>query len=136
MIPYALTVRQYYGADELGAALQSMTAFLEFPLHMNVGCYLLLTGFLRLLAVLFCAVCMLWISTFSRNVTSAVLINAAVFVLPILLYLLGTKSAINIGCNAFLSVNAVMDGCSSVQFMVPVMMLSVLAGMTWKRWKM
>ena len=136
MIPYALTVRQYYGADELGAALQSMTAFLEFPLHMNVGCYLLLTGFLRLLAVLFCAVCMLWISAFSRNVTSAVLINAAVFVLPILLYLLGTKSAINIGCNAFLSVNAVMDGCSSVQFMVPVMMLSVLAGMTWKRWKM
>ena len=51
---------------------------------------------------------------------SAVLINFAVFALPVIIYLLGAKLIVNLGFNPILSVNVMFNDFSVLQIIVPV----------------
>ena len=81
MIPYAITISRYYGNSGLNAPIQSITDFLDFPLHLTVFQYSLLIAFIRILSILSATLIMLWVSNFCQNVTSAILVNFALFVL-------------------------------------------------------
>ena len=59
--------------------------------------------------VILSALVMLWVSKRCKNTTSAVLINFALFVLPIIIYLLGAKVMVGVGFCPFLSVNALLN---------------------------
>ncbi|MCR5016306.1 MAG: hypothetical protein K6A75_07020 [Ruminococcus sp.] len=109
IVPYSVTISQYYGHDGLSGSLRSITDFISFPVNMKLWQYLLLVATLRTLFVILSALIMLWISLRSRNTTSAVLINFAVFALPIIIYLLGAKVMIGVGFCPFLSVNALLN---------------------------
>lgn len=130
MIPYAITVSQYYGNSGLHAPLRSITDFLEFPLDLTVLQYSLLVGIMRICGILAASLVMLWISKFCRNVTSAMLMNLAVFVLPILIYLLGSDFAVNIGFNALLSGNVLLNQFSVLQLIVPLGTAAILTFLT------
>ncbi len=109
IVPYSVTISQYYGHDGLSGSLRSITDFISFPVNMKLWQYLLLVATLRTLFVILSALIILWVSSRCRNTTSAVLINFAVFALPIIIYLLGAKVMIGVGFCPFLSVNALLN---------------------------
>ncbi len=109
IVPYSVTISQYYGHDGLSGSLRSITDFISFPVNMKVWQYLLLVAALRTLFVILSTLVMLWVSSRCRSTTSAVLINFAVFALPIIIYLLGAKVMIGVGFCPFLSVNALLN---------------------------
>lgn len=109
IVPYSVTISQYYGHDGLSGSLRSITDFISFPVNMKLWQYLLLVAILRTLFVILSALIILWVSSRCRNTTSAVLINFAVFALPIIIYLLGAKVMIGVGFCPFLSVNAPLN---------------------------
>ena len=116
ILPYSVTISQYYGHGGLFGSLKSITEFADFPLDMKLWQYLLLVVLLRTIFVIISALVMLWISSRCRNTTSAVLINFAVFVLPIIVYLLGAKVMVNIGFCPLLSVNTMLNDFSIIHF--------------------
>lgn len=126
IVPYAVTLSLYYKHSGLGASLRSITDFIDFPLNITVWQYLLLVSLLRILFTALSALVMLGISSQCRNASSAVLVNFAVFALPIIIYLLGAEFMVNIGFNPLLSVNAVLNEASVVQFAVPFGVAAVL----------
>ncbi len=109
IVPYSVTISQYYSHDGLSGSLRSITDFISFPVNMKLWQYLLLVATLRTLFVILSALIILWVSSRCRNMTSAVLINFAVFALPIIIYLLGAKVMIGVGFCPFLSVNALLN---------------------------
>ena len=109
IVPYSVTISQYYGHGGLNGSLRSITDFTSFPVNMKLWQYLLLVAALRTLFVILSALVMLWVSSRCRNTTSAVLINFAVFALPIIIYLLGAKVMVSVGFCPFLSVNALLN---------------------------
>ena len=109
IVPYSVTISQYYGHAGMSGSLRSITDFISFPVNMKVWQYLLLVATLRTLFVILSTLVMLWVSSRCRNTTSAVLINFAVFALPIIIYLLGAKVMIGVGFCPFLSVNALLN---------------------------
>jgi len=120
IIPYAVTISRYYGHSGLSASIRSITDFINFPLNISVLQYIILICFLRTVSVLFAALIMLWVSSMCRNVISAVLINFAVFALPIIIYLLGAEFMVNVGFDPLLSVNVMLNEFSIVQIMIPL----------------
>ena len=48
------------------------------------------------------------------------MINFAVFALPIIIYHMGAKFMVNLGFNPLLSVNALLNKPSAVQWIIPV----------------
>lgn len=108
IIPYAVTISRYYGRSGLSASIRSITDFINFPLNISVLQYIILICLLRIIFIIIMSLIMLWISSKCRNTISAVLINFAVFALPIIIYLLGAKFIVNIGFNPLLSVNVIM----------------------------
>lgn len=109
IIPYAYTISDYYGHGGLSGSVRSITDFADFPINMKLWQYILIICLLRIIAVIISSLFMLWISSKCRNVTSAVLINFAVFALPIIIYLLGADFMVNIGFNPLLSVNVIIN---------------------------
>lgn len=120
IIPYAVTISRYYGHDGLSGSVRSITDFIDFPLNLTVWQYILIICLLRIISVIFSSLIMLWISSKCKNVTSSILINFAVFALPIIIYLLGAKIMVNAGFNSLLSVNVMFNSFSAVQVGIPV----------------
>ena len=109
IVPYSVTISQYYGHAGMSGSLRSITDFISFPVNTKVWQYILLIAALRTLFIILSALVMLWVSGRCRNTTSAVLINFAVFALPIIIYLLGAKVMVSVGFCPFLSVNALLN---------------------------
>lgn len=127
ILPYSVTISQYYGNGGLLGSLKSITDFADFPLNMKLWQYVLLVAALRILFVIVSALVMLWVSSRCRNTTSAVLINFAVFVLPIIVYLLGAKVMDNIGFCPLLSVNVVLNSFSFLHISIIIIGIAVPA---------
>ena len=126
IVPYAATVSQYYGHGGLLGSLKSITDFAHFPLNLKLWQYLLLVAVLRTFFVIVSALVMLWISSLCRNTTSAVLINFAVFVLPMIVYLLGAKVMLNIGFCPLLSVNAMFNDFSIIHLSALIITILIM----------
>ncbi|MCR5707052.1 MAG: hypothetical protein K6G82_02130 [Ruminococcus sp.] len=109
IVPYSVTISQYYGHAGMSGSLRSITDFSSLPVNMKLWQYLLLVSGLRILFVILSALAMLWVSGRCRNMTSAVLVNFAVFALPIVIYLLGAKVMVGVGASPLLSVNALIN---------------------------
>lgn len=120
IIPYSLTISEYYGHDGLFGSVQSITDFASFPINMKLWQYIVMISLLRILALIFISMTMLYISSKCRNITSTVLINFAVFALPIIIYLLGADFMINIGFNPLLSVNIIINEFSILHIVIPM----------------
>ena len=118
IVPYSVTISQYYGHDGLSGSLRSITDFISFPVNMKVWQYLLLVAALRTMFVILSTLVMLWVSSRCRSTTSAVLINFAVFALPIIIYLLGAKVMVNVGFCPLLSVNALNSSTSIINLVL------------------
>ena len=108
IIPYAFSISSYYKHDGLSASIYSITDFMDFPINIKVWQYLLIVSLLRIISVILSSIIMLFISSRCKNSSSALLINLAVFALPIIIYIFGAEFMINIGFNPFLSVNALL----------------------------
>lgn len=126
IIPYAVTISRYYGYDGLGGSVRSITDFIDFPLNLTVWQYILIICLLRITAVIISSLVMLWISSKCRNITSAILINFAVFALPIIIYLLGAKIMVNVGFSPLLSVNAILNDTSLIHCIIPFILLVLI----------
>ena len=126
IVPYSVTIVQYYGYGGLSGSIRSITDFTSFPVNMKVWQYLLLVAVLRTLFVILSALVMLWVSSRCRNTTAAVLINFAIFALPIIIYLLGAKAMVNVGFCPLLSVNAISNNTSMVNIVILTSFLGVL----------
>lgn len=109
IIPYAYTISEYYGYGGLSGSVRSITDFVNFPINMKLWQYIAFISLLRILALIAVSLIMLYISAKCRNVTSSVLINFALFALPIVIYLLGADFMVNIGFNPLLSVNVLIN---------------------------
>lgn len=73
---------------------------------------------IRIVFFIFLSLIMLWVSMKCKNAASAILINFAVFALPVLIYLLGAEFIINIGFNPLLSVNVILNDFKPLQLVV------------------
>lgn len=124
LIPYTATVSQYYGFSGLNSSIRSIIDFADFSINMSVLQYLLMIYLLRTLALIICSLIMLWISSECRNITTAVLINSAVFALPVAIYLFGAKIMVNVGFNAMLSVNIIFNNISFIHFLPAIVLLT------------
>jgi len=118
IIPYIITIFQYYGSDGLKASIRSIAFFKYFIIDMTVLQYLILINLLRIVFFIFLSLIMLLVSMKCKNAASAILINFAVFALPVLIYLLGAEFIINIGFNPLLSVNVILNDFKPLQLVV------------------
>lgn len=109
IIPYAISISQYYGHSGLSASIRCITDFMNFPINITVLQYIILISVLRTIGIIIASFTMLCISSKCKNTTSAILINFAVFALPIIIYLLGAKIMLNIGFDPLLSVNVILN---------------------------
>lgn len=125
-INYWASIFQYYDRRGLSGSVRSIIGFTDFPINMKLWQYILMIIILRTIFVVCSALTMLWISAKCRNVTSAVLINFAVFALPIIIYLMGAKIMVNIGFNPLISVNALINDFSALHLSVPIIMLIIM----------
>ncbi len=123
---YSFKIYQFYRFKGLDAPIKSITDFIDFPINLKVWQYIAVIFILRTIAVVISSLIMLYISFRCKNITMAVLVNFAVFALPIIVYLLGAKIMANIGMNPLLSVNAVINDFSIVQLIVPVLAVAFI----------
>lgn len=126
LIGYSFKVYQFYGFSGLDASVQSITNFIDFPINLKLWQYFAVIFILRTVFIILSALLMLWISSKSKNTTIAVLVNFALFVLPIIVYLLGADIMVKICMNPLLSVNAALNEFSIVQFIMPVLALGIV----------
>ena len=126
IIPYVVTISQYYGHSGLVGSLRSITDFVDFLFNIKLWQYILLISVLRILFIILSALFMLWVSSKCKNMTSAVLINFAVFALPIIVYLLGAKVMVNVGLCPLLSVNALFNDLSIIHLSALIIVILVM----------
>ena len=128
IVPYLITIKRYYGNSGLSASVRSITNFIDFPLNIKLWQYILMMLLLRTFSVICISLIMLYVSAKCNNTISAVLINIALFVLPVIIYLLGADFAVNIMFNPLLSVNIILNNPSVVHFAIPsaLIILSVI----------
>ncbi len=132
-VSYLVPVSRYYGADGLSASIRSITEFISFPVNMTIGQYLLLILILRLVFFIFTTLTMLGVSSLCKSAQSATLINFAIFVLPVIVYLLGAGFMVNIGFNPLISVNAMLNDFSIIQPIIPVAVTSSVLVANYKK---
>lgn len=89
MFPYFFNIISEYGTHGISQPIQSIEAFADLVLPLNVWQYAL--GFFLLRSILFtiCGLIMLTVSYRSKSRFSAVLINMTIFVMPALIVVLG-----------------------------------------------
>ncbi|MDE6834366.1 MAG: hypothetical protein K2J39_09025 [Ruminococcus sp.] len=128
IVPYLITIKRYYGNSGLSASVRSITDFTDFPINIKLWQYILIVLLLRTFSVICISLMMLYISAKCRNTISAVLINIALFVLPIVIYLLGAEFAVNLIFNPLLSINIILNNPAVIQFAIPsgLIILSVI----------
>ena len=133
IIPYVVTISQYYGHSGLSGSLRSITDFADYPINFRLWQYVLLVAFLRTIFNILSALVMLLVSSRCRNTTSAVLINFAIFALPVIIYLLGAKVMVNIGFCPLLSVNAIAQKSSTINIVALILLVGVLLFTTMRK---
>ena len=126
IVSYVKLINDYYGHDGLTASIRSITDYNGFTANMTVLQYVAMIVGFRTLFVILSALVMLWISSKCNNITSALLINFAIFALPVIIYLLGAKYVVNLGFVPFLSVNVIINDYSMIMLIVPIIILSVV----------
>lgn len=126
IIPYSKFINDYYGHTGLSASIRSITDFTNFPINMTVLQYAILVAFLRTIFVTLASLTMLWVSSKCRNTTAAILINFALFALPIIIYLLGAKMIVNIGFTPLLSVNALINSPNYINLILLLLVSLIL----------
>ncbi|MGN0621611.1 MAG: hypothetical protein ACI4I9_07070 [Porcipelethomonas sp.] len=127
IIPYAVTIFRFYCGSGLSASVRSIADFAEPPVNMTVFQHIIMICILRTVFVIISSWIMLYISSKCRNTASAVLINFAVFALPVIVYLLGAKFTVNLGFNPFLSVNVLFNDFSVIQILIPAVTAVLIA---------
>jgi hypothetical protein len=123
IVPYCITIGQYYGYRCLNAPIQSIADYKNIPISFTVMEYLVVIFTLRIIFVILSALMMLEISSKSKNTTAAVLINFSIFALPVIIYLLGAKFMVNIGFSPLLSVNVLINEPSFIHWIVPMIVI-------------
>lgn len=83
-----MIILKNYGTQRLDAPIQSVSAMAQFPFDISVLQTLLLAFVVRLLLCCAVSLAMLKVSQVSKSNFSAVMVNLAVFALPILVALL------------------------------------------------
>lgn len=126
LIGYSINIYKFYGFNGLNASIHSITDFIALPLNIKVWQYIVLIYLLRIIVIIFASLIMLYISSKCKNTTIALLVNFAIFVLPVIMYLLGADIMVNTGFNPLLSVNALLNNFSIIQLVFPVVILGVL----------
>lgn len=107
-VSYICGIFSNYGNAGLTAKIQSIEVCEDINLNMSIAEFLLFIILLRTLTIILASWIMLTVSNQCRSMTTAYLINASVFVLPVLVYLMGGEFAVDIGINPFLSVNRII----------------------------
>ena len=123
MVPYAFTIFQYYGVSGVNASIRSIVDFCDYPLNITVWQYLILLCVLRTVLLIFTALTMLEVSSKCKNAPAAILINFAIFVLPIIIYLLGAEFMVNIGFSPLLSTNILVNQPHIIHWIAPVIVV-------------
>ena len=106
---YCKSISDYYRHAGLTSPVQSIAELHDFPLDMAVWQYIVLILLIRTAALILSALAMLWVSSKSRNVTAALLVNFAVFALPVIIYLLGAKLMAKVSFTPLLSANVLLN---------------------------
>lgn len=135
IIPYAISISQYYGHSGLSASIRSIIEFMNFPINITVFQYIILISILRTIGIVIASFTMLWISSKCKNATSAILINFAVFSLPIIIYLLGAKIMVNTGFNPLLSIDVILNSFNILQIIIPLCTAIAIAAHEAYKWK-
>ena len=133
LVPYCITIGQYYGYSCLDAPIQSITDYKNIPINFTVIEYLIVIFALRTIYVMLSALVMLYVSSKSKNRTTAILVNFAVFALPVIIYLLGAKFMVNIGFSPLLSVNVLVNEPSILHWGAPMLAILFWYFMLFKR---
>lgn len=123
---YFTKIYQFYGFRGLNAPIQSITEFKSLSISLKVWQYIAIILVLRAIFVICASLIMLWVSSKSKNSMIALLVNSAIFILPIIVYIFGSKTMINIGMNPFLSVNILLNQLSFIHFLIPTFILCLI----------
>ena len=123
IVPYCITIRQYYGYRCLYAPIQSIADYKNIPINFTVMEYLSVIFVLRSVFVILSALVMLYVSSKSKNTTTAILVNFLIFALPVIIYLLGVRLMVNIGFSPLLSVNVLINEPSFLHFLGPTILI-------------
>lgn len=123
---YSTMIYQYYGFKGFSAPVQCITSFNSFPVNLKVWQYIAMIYILRAASIIVSSMIMLYISCKSRNVTMAVLINFAIFAIPVIIYLFGADFMVNFGMNPWISANAVINDFSVMHIFLPAIFLLYL----------
>ena len=123
---YCRSISDYYSHDGLSAPVRSIAELSDFSLDITVLQYIILVTALRAAALLLIALTMLWASVKSRSVTVAVLVNSALFALPIIICLLGVEIMADIGASALLRSNCILNGLSYTNLLLLLSICSMM----------
>lgn len=123
---YCKSISDYYSHDGLSAPVRSIAELSDFSLDITVLQYIILVAALRTAALLLIALTMLWVSVKSRSVTVAVLVNSALFALPIIICLLGVEIMADIGASALLRSNCILNGLSYTNLLLLLSICSMM----------
>ena len=123
IVPYCITIGQYYGYRCLDAPIQSITDYKNIPINFTVMEYLIVIFVLRTIFVMLSALVMLYVSLRSKNTITAIMVNFAIFSLPIIIYLLGAKFIVNFGFSPLLSVNVLVNEASFLHWAFPIIVI-------------
>jgi hypothetical protein len=84
-----------YDLSALNAPIQSISAFSNFELYLNIGQYIIMITCIRIISFMLLAVISLLISSLSKNEATAIIISIFIICAPIIAYQLGLKSVAN-----------------------------------------
>ena len=93
LLPYFFNILYKYGTQGILLPVQSLEHFADFALPVNVWQYALGLFLVRTVIFAFCSLVMLLISGQSKSRFSATLINVIIFVMPVLIFLVGSRRA-------------------------------------------
>lgn len=93
MLPYFFNILSKYGTQGITLPVQSLEHFADFALPLNVWQYALGLFLVRTVIFTLCSLAMLLVSKHSKSRFSATLINVTVFVMPVLIMVVGSRSA-------------------------------------------
>lgn len=90
MLPYFYNILSKYGTQGIALPIQSLEYYADFILPLNVWQYALGLFLVRTIIYTICSLAMLLVSKKSKSRFSATLINATIFVIPILLLVISS----------------------------------------------
>ena len=83
------SIARMYGLPSLNASIQSVTAFQELKLHLNILQYILLLNGIRFLSLILVALLTVVISRLSPNIAVASMVSIIFWCTPVIVYIYG-----------------------------------------------